>query len=178
MGIRRDLADQYHFDASLVYGAEGDDLARRLTLDGHRIVHVELAISHHDHPMNLSHCMRRGYLQGIGCTRFWYKHNIYVGRDLLPLAAALITLPLGLLDVRLLALPACFVLIQLAALAYNEVVLKRKSLWQAILVYPVCLLFYAMRASAVPVTWFRLILGKEKPIQISKQRWQHSRRAK
>jgi len=171
MGMRRDLAEQYPFDASLVYGGEGDDLARRMSLDGHRIIHVDLAVSYHDHCMTLAHCLRRGYLLGMGSARYWYKHDMVVGRDLLPLAAALLTLPLGLLGLWWLMVPGTLIALQLAALAYNEIVIKHKTLWQAVQVYPVSVLFYLARAAAVPVIWFRLAIGKEEAIRASKRQW-------
>jgi glycosyltransferase involved in cell wall biosynthesis len=177
MGFRRECALRYRFDAALTYGHDEDDIAWRLQADGHRIAFVPAAVVNHHHPINLREYLRLAFRQGEGDARFWYKHGVYVGRDLVSLAGALATLPLGLLDARLLIVPGCFALLQVAALTYNEVAFKGKGIGETLQVLPLLVLYHLCKAWSVFRTMVRIAAGQEKAIQDSKRSWQGCRLA-
>lgn len=176
MGFRREIALRYLFDDALTYGCDEDDLAWRMQSDGHRLTFIPDAIVHHHHPLDLRRYLRMGYRQGIGSARYWYKRSIYVGRDLAAGFAALLTLPLAVIDTQWLAVPVLFAALQLAAIAFNEIALKSKSLRETIFVFPVCVTYQICKAGGVLATWLRLAFGREQPIRESKQRWLNRKR--
>jgi GT2 family glycosyltransferase len=176
MGFRRAVAAAYLFDEAMSYYCDEIDLAHRLLADGHRIAFAPQAVVHHNHPMSLSKYLKLGYRQAQGSARFWYKYGM-VGRDLLPLAAALLTLPLGLADVRLLAVPAFFLLLQVAAVGYTEMATKGKGVLETLQVLPLCCLYFACRAWGVLTTFARIAGGGESAIRLSKRHWQERQRA-
>ena len=118
-----------------------------------------------------------GFRQGMGSARFWYKRGKYIGRDIWAGMVGMLTLPLGLIDVRLLGVSAaCFVL-QLAAITFNERVLKGKSVAETIAVLPVCVLFYVYKTCGVLAVWGRFCLRKEAAVRRSKRSWRERYRA-
>jgi GT2 family glycosyltransferase len=171
MIFRREVAARYQFDTALTYYCDDDDMAWRLRSDGHRIAFAPAAIVHHDHPQRFRTYLRQAWRQGQGSARFWYKRGVYVGRDLVLLVAALLMLPLGLWDIRLLAVPAAFLGLQVAALVYNEAVLKGKGWFWAIRVLPLGLLYQCCKAVSVGATLLRLALGGEQAVRESRRRW-------
>ncbi len=171
LAFRRETLLRYPFDEALTYYCDEDDLAWRLQVAGLRVAFVADAIVYHDHPMSLGRYMRMARWQGEGSARLWYKHGIYLGRDLLFLVGAVLTLPLGLIDVRLLAIPALGFFLQAAALGYNERVFKGKGLGQTLKVLPLTYLFTLVKAISVTRTYLRMLFGKEPAIRTSKQQW-------
>lgn len=175
MGFRRAVLEAYGFDPAMSYYADDDELAWRLASDGHRIAFAPEAVVRHDHPMSLGKYLRLARLQGQGSARLWYKQGKYVGRDVLPVTLALLTLPLGLIDAWLLLVPALFAAAQLAALVFNQFALKGKSLAAAVGVLPVEVAYSARKAASVYLTLARILLGFEPAIRESKRRWRASR---
>ncbi|MBI2528739.1 MAG: glycosyltransferase family 2 protein [Candidatus Rokubacteria bacterium] len=171
MVFRRKVLCQYLFDQSLRYGCDEDDLAWRLQSDGYEIRFAPGAIVHHNHPMTLRQYWRTAIRQGQGSARFWYKRGAYIGRDILPITLAALTLPLGLLATRLLLVPAIFGLLQLMALVYNQFALKGKNVATAIGVLPVEVVYCACKTLSVYRTLARILSGSEPEIRESKQRW-------
>lgn len=172
MGLRADLG--YRFDEA-IFGGEGDDLERRLRAGGHRIALVREAVVHHHHALDLASYLRMGRQQGRGHAMYWYKHGRLLGRDILAAGLAVLTLPLGLVDARLLAVPAALVLGQLAAILFNEVRYKGKPLAEALAVLPVQVPYYAVRTASALHTRARILLGREPAIRASKAAWTMAR---
>ena len=175
MGFRRDIAMQYMFDDALTYGCDEDDLAWRMQSDGHLVTFTAEAIVHHHHPLNLRRYLHMGFRQGIGSARYWYKRGVYLGRDLAAGFAACFSLPLVTIDARWVAVPVVFAAVQLAAMAFNEIALKEKSLLETILVFPICVLYQLCKAAGVLATWLRLAVGREPNIRSSKRKWLNRR---
>ncbi|HEY6001542.1 MAG TPA: glycosyltransferase family A protein [Anaeromyxobacter sp.] len=177
MGLRADLAREYRFDDAIAYGGEGDDLSRRLAAGGHAIAFVPAAVVHHHHVMGLRGYMRMAVRLGQGHTRYWYKHDLWVGRDVAPLVLAVATLPLALVDARALAATAALVLAQIAAVLFNEMRFKGKSALEALRVLPVSLLYLVVRTGSVLLTLARIAVAPgEAGIRASKRRWSGARR--
>lgn len=171
MGFRQETLQTYGFDKALTYYCDDDDLAWRLISDGHKIAFAPAAVVRHDHPMTVRKYLRMARLQGRGSGRFWYKQGKYVGRDILPTTLGLLTLPLGLLSVWLLLIPAFFASAQLAALVYNQHALKGKSLGTAVKVLPLEIAYSACKTASVYFTLLRIALGYEPEIVRSKREW-------
>ena len=169
MAVRGRLAKEHHFDETFRYGAEGDDLARRIKADGWAIAFAGDARVTHHQSMTVRGYLNRAYLLGHGSARYWYKHNVLVGRDLLALAGAMLTLPLAAIDWRLRLVPAAFVVLQVMAIVFNELYFKRKTLSDAIYVLPLLLIGYGFRAVGVIGTYARILLGYEEEIRRSKR---------
>jgi GT2 family glycosyltransferase len=171
MGLLRAVALDYLFDEALTLYCDETDLAWRLQQDGHRIAYAPNAVVQHNHPLTLRRYLSMAYRQGVGAARYWYKRGVYVGRDVVFLLAAIATLPFAIVDVRALALTALCLALQVAALAYNELTFKGKSLAETIIVLPLCLLYSCCKTLGVVKTLIRLLLGRESTIRESKRRW-------
>jgi glycosyltransferase involved in cell wall biosynthesis len=168
MALRASLG--YRFDEAIFYG-EGDDLALRLRVAGHTIGVIPDARVLHNHPLDFDAYMRIARTAGRGHTCYWYKHGQILGRDLIFGGLGLATLPLGLVDVRLLAVPALFLSLQLAAMLFAELFYKRKPLGEALTVFPILSCYYAVRLSSALRTWANILTGRLPGIVESKRRW-------
>ena len=177
MGFRREVILRYLFDEPMTYGCDEDDVAWRMRLDGCRFAFAPEAVVYHHHLLDLRGYMRMAYRQGRGAARFWYKRGVYLGRDVLAPVAALVTLPLVIIDWRLLGIPLAFGLLQTAVLIYNEVAFKGKAFVEALRVLPVCALYSACKTGSVLATLVRFGLGAEADVRESKRRWLQQRHA-
>ena len=186
MCFRRKLATEFGFEPSLAYGCDEDELAWRLLSMGFETRFAPAAIVHHDHAMTLGGYLGMASRQGQGSARYGYKRGAYLGRDLALLAAALVALlvalPLALiggwwLTLSAVALSTVFLALQLAAMAYNEVAFKGKSLLEAITVLPAVLLYNMVKMWNVIKTLLRIATGREPALVSSKRRWREELRA-
>jgi glycosyltransferase involved in cell wall biosynthesis len=175
MGFRRLLARQYRFDTAMPWGCEEHDIVLRMRLDGHHARFIPTAVVQHNHRVDFFKYCDLGFRHGRASARFWYKHGI-IGFDLLPLVAALLTMPLGLLDARMFVVPAVFLFLQLAAILYSEIAMKGKSFIEALVILPVCVPFYLCRAWGVLITLARITSGGERAIRESRVAWVRGRR--
>lgn len=173
-GLRRDLG--FRLDEA-IFGGEGDDLAVRLRAASHAIALVPEAVVHHHHALRFRDYMRMGRQQGRGHALYWYKHGAWLGRDVAAGALAILTLPLGLADARLLAVPGALAALQLAGLLLNEIYYKRKPFAEALAVLPVSASFYAVRIVSVLAVLARVLAGREPAIRASRRRWREERTA-
>jgi len=175
MAFRRNVLEQFRFDGALTYGCDEDDIVRRMMACGYRTAYVPDAVVHHHHRLTPRGYMKMAYRQGSGAARHWYKHGLYVGRDLLPLVLAVVTTPLMLFDRRLSIVPAAFLAVQLAAIAYNEFALKGKGLVETVCVYPIAVVYYVFKFLGYARIVVALLLGGERRIRESKAAWRRMR---
>ncbi|ABS26021.1 glycosyltransferase family 2 protein [Anaeromyxobacter sp. Fw109-5] len=173
MGYRRSLGCR--LDEAIFYG-EGDDLATRLRAAGHVVALAPDAVVHHQHALHFASYMRMARVAGRGHTLYWYKHGKLLGRDIMFAGLAVLSLPLGLVDPLLLAIPALCASAQVAAILFNELHYKGKPMREALAVLPVQLAYYAVRTASALRTWTRIALGRERAIGESKTRWLEERR--
>lgn len=171
MGFRADVLRRYHFDGAMSYYCDDDELAWRLHGDGHHVQFVPDAQVHHDHSYTLGKYLRKALRQGEGSARLWYKHNVFVGRDLWLPAAALAALPVALLGLHWLLLPAALLLLHVIALAFNERVYKGKGFGAVLAVLPLEMTYSALKGYSVLRTLVRIALGREPSIRRSKTQW-------
>ena len=171
MAFRRSVLLECPFDTAMTYYADEDEIAWRLSSTGRSIAFSPDAVVRHDHPMTLRQYLRQARHQGQGSARLWYKQGRFVGRDILPVTLALLTLPFGLVSPWLLLVPAFFALSQLAALVYNQYALKCKWLATSLKVLPIEVAYYAYKTTSVYLTLGRILLGYERAIRESKRKW-------
>jgi GT2 family glycosyltransferase len=174
MAFRKSVLSETPFDESLSYYCDEDDIARRLTALGRGIAFAAGAVVHHHHRLTTRSYLRMAYRQGIGAARLWYKHGAYLGRDLIFSVLALVTVPLAVIDPRLATIPACFGVLQVAAVAYNESALKGKSLTETLVVFPIALLYYVFKTAGYLRTVGAIALGRERPIRASRRSWRQT----
>jgi GT2 family glycosyltransferase len=178
MAFRRSALARYRFDPSFDYNCDESDVSYRLLADGFGVVFAAGAAVRHDHPLTVRKYLHMAYRQGRGAARLWYKRGTYLGPELWPAAAALLTLPLGLLSPWLLAVPAACVALQLAFIFGVERYLKGLPLGEAVRVFPLDVLYYACRIWAVFGTLLQIGLGGEPALRRSKQAWRAGRKAR
>ena len=152
MGFRRHVLREFRFDEILTYGCDEDDLALRMEKDKHQFAFVPEAIVYHHHPYTIGSYLRQAWRQGRGSAHFWWKHGIYLGRDVI-LVIAIIMLLIGALLWQPLLIAAIFAFfVQLAALFFNEVCLKKKTFMEGGLVLPLVVVANHVKAICVIIT--------------------------
>ncbi|QDU16210.1 Putative glycosyltransferase EpsH [Gimesia maris] len=152
MGFRREVLKKYLFDEDLTYYCDEDDLALRMVKDKHQFAFAPEAIVYHHHPYTLGSYLRQAWRQGKGSAHFWWKHGIYLGRDVI-LVIVIIMLLIGALLWQPLIIAAMLaILVQLAALFFNEVCLKRKTILEGIMVLPLITVANQVKAIRVIIT--------------------------
>jgi glycosyltransferase involved in cell wall biosynthesis len=171
MGFRGRVVREYLFDESLVYGCDEDEIAWRLVRDGHKTCFAPEAVVYHDHPMTIRSYLRQGRRQGVGSARYWYKRGAYIGRDLWFLTAGLAALLVCIWKPLLWPVPTALFVLQVLAIAFNEVFLKGKTVWRAVLILPLATAYTAVKAWSVYATLVKILVGADRGIRASKRAW-------
>jgi len=169
MGFRREWLIGNTFDEALIYGCDEDEIAWRVERDGYEVGFAADAVVEHHHRVTLMGYLREAYQLGRGAVRFGYKKGSYLGRDLWLMTAALLLVPLAFCDSRFLLASVGFLMLQVGAILFNEVHFKGKGAFDAISGVPLCLIYYICKAWGAYLTLFRLALGGEKSIRLSKR---------
>jgi len=175
MGFQRKALLQESFDPVLRYGADEDELARRMAVFGHRFGFCPEASVVHHHHMTVIAYLRTGWRQGGGSAQYWYKHNLGIGRDLIFLVLALLTLPLAFFAWGW-AVPVFFLSLQLLAILFNEVKFKGKSLAVALGVLPLAFAYTVVKLVSVGRNYFLILTGLDPAPRESKRQWQERRK--
>lgn len=162
MCIRRHLLLRFPLHEDLGYpraGCDEEGLFLMLQAAGYRQCVVPGAVVLHDHPMNARSFFAQAWYGGRAAARFVYKYALRPRLDLLPFLLAYGHAPLGLGDLRLLIVPAFFFLAALAALVFNDLVRKGKSLGETALTFPILLLYYHIRLAGYVFDTLRMWLS-------------------
>jgi hypothetical protein len=111
------------------------------------------AIVHHDHPLRAATFLRQAWRGGRSAARLVYKYRLRTRLDVLPFALALVTLmlvaaPTVLVSRWFLLAPATCMLLGVAAVAYNELCRKGKTLVDLLVTAPALTVYYALRVTA------------------------------
>lgn len=175
MAFRRELLERHPFDEALEYGCDEDEVAWRLASEGWQLGYAAGARVRHDHPMGLGDFLRQGFRQGQGSARFWFKRGTILGRDMILLALAVASLPLGLVDRRLLGISLVFLALHAAALLFAEISFKGKGPLEALVVLPGAFLYSVWKLVSVAIMRVRIALGLEPRIRASKEAWRRLR---
>ena len=158
--VRRELVLEVPFDEDLKYGCDEEGLFLRLGDAGVRQVFVRSAVVRHEHRFDARGFFRQAWLGGRGAAWLVYKYRLWGRIDVVPLILCYAALPLALLDRRLLLVSGFFLLTQLAALLYADVVRKGKSLGASLATLPLLLAYYHVRAAAYVTQSLRLRLRR------------------
>lgn len=158
--VRRDLLLKYPFEEDLKYGCNEEGLFLRLRAAGYRQLFIPTAIVLHDHPHTRKSFFRRAWILGKAAAWLVYKYHLLHRIDLLPFIFGYLSLPLGFFNGRLLIVPLFFFTMAIAALIYNDLFRKRKTLTETLLSFPVLLAYYHVRLFAYVKESFRLRLFK------------------
>ena len=118
------------------------------------------AVVLHEHGLNRRSFFRQAYRGGRSAARLVYKYHLPHRLDLLPFMCTYLTLLLFAVQPWLAAVPAFFFAAALAAITYNDLVRKGKTLAETIRSFPVLLLYYHLRLAGYVLETLRLRLGK------------------
>jgi glycosyltransferase involved in cell wall biosynthesis len=147
MCIRRSLLLQHPLDEDLKYGCDEEGIYLRLKAAGFQQVVVPDAIVRHEHFFDRRSFLRQAFRGGGAAAWLVYKYHLPTRLDLLPFIMAYLTLSLALIDARLLAVPALFFLLAFAAVIYNELCRKGKTLVETVCCLPMLFIYYHLRLS-------------------------------
>ncbi len=160
MCVRRQLLLENPLDEDLKYGCDEEGLYLRLRAAGYqqRLVHDALVL--HEHGFTGRSLLRQARVGGAAAAWLVYKYHLPPRLDLLPFMLTYLTLPLTLFDRWLIAIPCFFFAGAVAALTYNELSRKRKTIGQTLRCFPVLLVYYHVRLVGFVLAALRLRFSK------------------
>ena len=132
-------------DVSVSGRGDEEGLFLRLRAAGYEQVIAHDAVVLHDHAHSRRSFFRLAFRSGVSAARLVYKYHLPPRLDMLPFILAYATLPLGLIDPRLLLIAAFFFAGALAAITYNDLFRKKKTLGETIITFPLLLAYYHLR---------------------------------
>jgi glycosyltransferase involved in cell wall biosynthesis len=139
---------------------------------GYSMLVVPEAVVLHEHPLSGSAFFRQAFRGGRSAARLVYKYYLPQRIDMLPFLLAYATLPLALLHRYALIISGLFLAAALAAIVYNDLFRKRKSIWETTVSFPVLLVYYHVRLVGYVLESLRLRLTRDdqERIDLSKAR--------
>jgi hypothetical protein len=158
MCVRRNLLLKYPFEEDVKYGCNEEGLYLKLCASGYRQRYIPTAIVLHNHPHNRKTVFRRAWILGKAAAWLVYKYHLFHRIDLLPFMFGYSSLSMALINYRLLLIPLLFFSLAIAALFYNDLFRKRKTLKETLISFPVLLIYYHFRLGAYVIESFRLRL--------------------
>ena len=171
MCIRRCLLLEYPLDEDLKFGGDEEGIYLQLRAAGYEQRLVPDAIVRHEHPFTRKSFFRQSYLGGRAAAWLVYKYHLPQRLDVLPFMLAYLTLPLVLIDRWLAVIPLFFFAGALAAITYNDLFRKRKTVGETVRSFPILLAHYHVRLFAYVTELVRLHFGKHdiKRVRLSAQ---------
>ncbi len=145
MCIRRDLLLAEPLDQDLLYGCDEEGVFLRLKAAGYAQRVAADAVVLHEHYYNRASFFRQARVGGASAAWLVYKYYLPTRLDLLPFILAYLSLPLAFIRPMLATVPAFFFLAAFAALAYNDLFRKKKTLVETLKTFPVLLVYYQVR---------------------------------
>jgi len=160
MCVRRDLLLKYRLDEDrakqprtkqgdpdITVSGRGDEegLFLLLRAAGYEQRVVSDAVVFHEHHLTGRSFFRQALRGGRSAARLVYKYHLPPRLDLLPFILAYATLPLVLFKAWLILVPLFFFLTALAAITYNDLCRKGKTVGETIKSFPVLVLYYHVR---------------------------------
>lgn len=145
MCIRRDLLVAEPLDQDLLYGCDEEGVFLRLKAAGHSQRVAPGAVVLHEHYYDRAAFFRQAYVGGAAAAWLVYKYRLPTRLDLLPFILAYASLLLLFIHPWLAVIPAFFFLAGLAALAYNDLCRKKKTLGETLKTFPVLIAYYHVR---------------------------------
>ncbi|MFH1417329.1 MAG: glycosyltransferase family A protein [Planctomycetota bacterium] len=158
MCIRRELLLEYPLDEDLKHSCDEEGVFLRLRAGGYEQRVVPEAVVDHEHYYTRQSFFRQARQGSESAARLVYKYYLPQRLDMLPFMLAYASLPLILADVRLAAAPGFFFAAALAAIAYNDLFRKGKTIGETLRSFPVLLAYYHVRLCGYIVETIRLRL--------------------
>lgn len=124
------------------------------------------AVVLHDHHYDRASFFRHAWAGGKAAAFLVYKYYLPPRLDLFPLFLTYVSAPLVAIDPRLMVVPLGFLLATVFALLYNETVRKAKSFGEALLGFPLLMVYYHVRLVGYLFEACRLRLGFRKAERI------------
>ncbi len=118
------------------------------------------AVVLHEHPMDRRSFYRQAFRGGRSAARLVYKYYLPQRLDMLPFLLAYVTLPLALIHPWLFAVPVFFFAGALAAITYNDLFRKGKTVGETVKSFPLLLLYYHVRLVGYVLETLRLRLTR------------------
>jgi len=145
MCVWRDLLLAEPLDQDLLYGCDEEGVFLRLKAAGHAQRVAAAAVVLHEHHYDRASFFRQARVGGASAAWLVYKYYLPTRLDLLPFILAYVSLPLAFVRPALAAVPGFFLLAALAALAYNDLFRKKKTLAETLKTFPVLFAYYQVR---------------------------------
>jgi hypothetical protein len=114
----------------------------------------------HEHYYDRRAFYRQAYFSGGSAAHLVYKYRLPPRLDVLPLIFFYFSLPLILIDPRMFSVSLVFLVTACAALIYNDIARKGKTLWETLLSFPLVVAFYHVRIFAYLRETIRLYTGR------------------
>ena len=160
MCIRRRLLLEYPLDEDLSYGCDEEGIYMRLRAAGYEQRLVGDAVVRHEHYFTRRSLFKHAYRGGKATAWLVYKYYLPQRLDMLPFMLAYVTMPLVLIDLWLGFVPLLFFAGALAAITYNDLFRKRKTVGETLRSFPVLVAYYHVRLFAYVTESIRLYFGK------------------
>lgn len=145
MCIRRELLLAEPLDQDLLYGCDEEGVFLRLEAAGYSQRVAPEAVVLHEHYYDRASFFRQARVGGAAAAWLVYKYHLPTRLDLLPFILAYVSLPLAFVRPALSAVGAFFFLAGVAALGYNDLFRKKKTLAETLKTFPVLLVYYQVR---------------------------------
>lgn len=169
MCIRRDLLLKYGFDEDraaaspdVTVSGRGDEEGLYLMLRAagyeQRVVHDAVVV--HDHPHTHRTFFRQAYRGGQAAARLARKYHLTPRIELLALLLAYLTLPAVLITPVAWLVPMIMAGFFLAAVLYNDLFRKRKTVWEVLITFPLLMAYYHARLAGYAIQWLSLWTGR------------------
>lgn len=149
-------------DVSTSGGCDEEGLYFQIRAAGARQLVVPEARVLHEHYYTRQSFFRQAYLGGGSAAHLVYKYRLWPRIDILPLLLTYLTLPLLIIDRRLVLIPAFFFLLLVTALLYNDLFRKAKTPGETLLTLPLMIAYYHVRVTGYVIEALRIRLGLRK----------------
>lgn len=171
MCVRRELLLEYGFDedravvcSNVAASGRGDEEGLYLSLKAagyeQRVVHDAVVL--HEHGYSCGTFVTQAYRSGASAARLGYKYRLLPRVELAPLLLAYLLAPLAFFvpfGWVPCVLAACLFL---AAVLYNDLFRKQKTVWETLITMPPLLAYYHTRLAGYLVQYARLWLGLDR----------------
>ncbi len=171
MCVRRELIVKYEWDENRApvcddvgVSGRGDEEGLYLTLRSagyeQRVVHGAVVI--HDHSHDRRSFFRQAFRGGMATARLAKQYRLPPRIELVTLLLAYVTLPAAWIGDWAWVVPGASAIFFLAAILYNDLFRKGKTVFEVAVTFPLLLCYYHARLAGYAVQWCRMWFRAEK----------------
>ena len=153
-------------DTATSGGCDEEGIYLTLRAMGYKQRAAQKAIVLHEHYYTGRSLFRQAYIGGGSAAHLVYKYRLLTRIDVLPFILTYATLPLMWIDVRFWRLSAFFFLAACAALLYNDIWRKGKTVRQTFRTFHILLAYYHVRVAAYVIEAIRVRLRRKKMTRV------------